>query len=368
MKSYPNPSPLKWLAIIVLGVVLTGCRIEYEAESIVHEDGSIDRTVVYKAQEPSDKQELIDRYELPKDGAWVDTPLNIFSFIKKDPSLVVTAAYRSKRTITAGRTDTDFKRYSVDKDKAATNEFSVNFKDSLLHRDFFYKEKFTDIIDFEKVKSTVNVVWEEGMKLFQAQLAQRFTDTAEVDKMMAEVRDHYSELFKKYYAAITPENVNFKDIHELADKIGDLFSSEATAEILTKKFPELDNPGDRKKISEAFHATETDLNTFLEEDKTGIKKDVEQVFGAHGFTLFHFYDFQIKVKMPGEIIKTNASQNNNGVLLWNFNSEQLNQEITAHSRVFYPKRLTQLCLIIGMLILIILIFLFLRRKPKKRRK
>lgn len=352
----------------ILAAAVTGCRIEFEAESEVRQDGSLHRTVIYKAQEEGDKKELTERYELPSGGAWVDVPVNIFNFVKKDPALIVTAAYRAASETAPGQTGTDFKRYNAKRDRAASNAFAVKIADSLMVRDYYYEEKFTDIIDPEKVKSTLDRILDQGVKAFKIQLETRFTDAAKVEKIITEVKSRYAKLMTEYYTTMSSKQVNFKDIHDLADQMGNLFTSEATSAILTEKFPDLDNEIDRRRISESFHATENDLNTFIQNDETGLKNDMELVFGAHGFTLFHFYDFSLKLKMPGKLISHNATEVKDGVLLWNFNSEQLNQTLTAHSRVFYPERITRLLLILAVLLLIALVILFLLKTSKSTKK
>ncbi|MBI3307497.1 MAG: hypothetical protein HYZ84_06815 [Candidatus Omnitrophica bacterium] len=350
--------------------LLSGCRIEFHAQSIVRDDGSIERSTSYRAQDKSDREELSLRYELPEGGDWKDTPVNIFKFLLKGPEVQMLSSYETKRVIPAGSGSvSDFKRFTLAKDKAATNAFRVRVKNWWVVKWFDYEERFTDVIDPAKIKLVIDRVMEKGLATFQTELGTRLGKPELVDRIIPEVKSHYEGLLNRYYDLVSEKGWDFKGVEELSQEVQKEFTSESASKFLTEKFPELDNEPSRKAISEAFHATGAMMDTWLSQDAE-LQAYGQDIFGVHGFPVFQAYDFKVGVKMPGRILRTNAGEKNGGMQVWQFSAENLTQVIHVESRKVYPVRIV----IAGAVLF--LLFLFLTRlgkpgdapKPKKKNK
>lgn len=325
---------------LIFGLVLlsAGCRIEYNAESDVHEDGSISRTTVFHAQENADKDEILKRYDLPQGGEWANTPVNIFKFLIKEPVSQAVATYQVKQTFPAGKTGTDFKRFTMARDRAAQNQFKVTAKSIWFVKWFKYEEEFADAIDSAKVKLVIDKIMDKGLATFKTELSSRIPDAKLVDRVMVETKVKYGALLGRYYTLVDEKGWDFKGVEVLSREVEKEFSSEAASKFLTAKFRELDNETGRKAIADSFHATQAAMDEYMANDKE-MQTYGQDIFGAHGFPLFQAYEFKVSVKLPGTVTSTNADEKENGALVWKFTSEKLNRELLAKSRLFYPFRI-----------------------------
>ncbi|MBI3313726.1 MAG: hypothetical protein HYZ83_05785 [Candidatus Omnitrophica bacterium] len=333
--------------------VFSGCRIEFHAQSDVRDDGSIERTTTFFAQDKADREELSLRYELPADGVWKDAPLNVFKFLLKGPEVQMFSSYEAKQVISARNTPvTDFKRFTVAKDRAAFNQFSVRLKNFWFVKWFDYEEKYVDVIDPGKVKLVIEKVMEKGLTTFHGELSSRLQNPDLVKRIMPEIKAKYEGLLSRYYTLVSDKGWDFKGVEKLSQEIQKEFSSDAASNFLTEKFKELDNPKSRQHIADAFHATGTIMDEWLSQDKE-LQAYGQDIFGAHGFPIFQAYDFTVGVRLPGRVIQNNAAEKKGNTLVWHFTAEGLTQTLHARSRKIYPERIFAAALILVFLLFLL---------------
>lgn len=356
-RSFPS---LAVLAAITAGLSLSGCRIEFDAQSVVMEDGAIERTTTFSAQEDSDKQEILSRYELPEGGGWTDQPLQIFAFIKKGLENKMTAQYQAVALIEPETgPSTDFKRFSQSRERFAKNEFRVKVKDWWLVKWFDYEEKFSDIIDLNKVQIVINKVLDKGLEIFHAELTSRAMDSALTGPLIEKARIKYGGVLNRYFELAMSKGWDIESVDKLTEEIKIEFTSEAASAYFAKELKDFDTPASRQITADAFHATEKTMDEYLSNDPE-LQSYGDEIFGVHGMAIFQYYDFKIRVKMPGRVIASNSQEKERGFLAWSFNSAKMDRTLTARSRKVYWLR-------VALAGLVLLIPAVLMRKKKKRK-
>ena len=362
-------SPFKKIFFLAVCLfVFTGCRIAFEADSVVREDGSIERTTLYKAQDDSDKAEILDLYELPSGGVWGESSMRIAADGEGEESRnKMVPSYSAQQVVPTGDAPgTDFRRFTKLKDKAAFNQFSVEVKDWWFVKWFDYEEKFQDVHDRDNLAEILAGVVEKGLVEFRAQLSVGISDQEQLDAIINELRLKYkpivvkwAKVFSGYDWASRGNNIAGQlgeEFDVASQELEKEFNARATVDFLAARFPGLDTPENHALIIQAFENTEaviTDEMEFLE----------EAVFGVHGFALFQNYDFKIRVRMPGAILSTNADKQEEGVLTWEFEQLGLDRTLSAKSRRIYFERIASVSAAFFVVVLVIILAL-LRRKRK----
>ena len=88
----------------------------------------------------------------------------------------------------------------------------------------------------------------------------------------------------------------------------------------------------------------------------------DEIFGVHGMAIFQYYDFKIRVKMPGQVVSANTQERERGFLAWSFNSAKMDRTISARSRKVYWLRVA----LVAVIFLVPGLFLMGKKKKKKR--
>ncbi len=358
------------LAIFLGAITLAGCRVEFEAESVVRPDGSVERFCAYKAQEPSDKDEILSRYELPPGGAWKDYPLPVFKFIRKEAVNESLSSYEVRRVYAFREMPaTDFKRFSSTRNHFASNQFRVNTRDWWFVKWYDYEETFRDIIKLELVKRFIDQILDKGVSTFRDELAKRVQDTALIEGLSDAARQKYAVLLNRYYVLVSEKGWDIDEVDLLNKELEKEFTAESVSKILTEKLPQFDNLSNRAAIAEAFHATEPAMSAYLD-NQEGLEADRDEIFGIHGLPIFQSYNFKIRVRMPGRVTDTNASGRTGDLLEWSFPGTKLNQRIWVRSRKIFPWRLLLLVAVLAAMLVFFILrpYRAFRRRRKARRK
>ena len=312
--------------IIFFALILSaaGCRVDFEAVSVVREDGSLERASLLRAKDENDKEEIKARYELPAGGEWKE---------ERSASDEVTASvYQSRRVILPGQFPaTDYKRFTELKDKAAANKFSVEIKDVWFARTFAYREEFKDVVDREHIPGMLAAVFEKGLAEFRQSLSVGVPDVVQLDNMTALVRTKYKPLIDTVAKELTERGSASPELEGIMEELQREFTSEKVFELLAAEGAGFDTPENRALADKAFEAVETKLSSELEPLR-------ESIFGIHGLAVLQNYNFNIRLKLPGAVIKSNTDKIENGFLVWEFDSGKMEQVLEASSRKVYPLR------------------------------
>ncbi|OGX27824.1 MAG: hypothetical protein A2787_05195 [Omnitrophica WOR_2 bacterium RIFCSPHIGHO2_01_FULL_48_9] len=338
---------LFYLGVLCVLPVLAGCRIDFTAESVVRDDGSLERLTMLRAQDDADKEEVLARYELPAGGGWVESRLTVVDPSTGQPSEKTVPTYSVKRVIPpANFPASDFKRYTEARDKAAANQIQVKVKDLWLVKWFTYEEQFKDVIDRDHLSEMINQVLDRALNQYRLQLNQNIPDTALLDRIVVLLKAKYQPSFDRMAQLIKEKRLASLEMESVIGQLGNDFTDEATYQLIISNIPEFDNPANRELATKAFQATETVLSSEMEPLK-------ESIFGIHGIGMFQKYTFKIQVKMPGEILKTNATERKDDILLWQFDGGNLEQTVFAQSRKVYPLKIILLFGILGLAVVIL---------------
>lgn len=328
-----NSGFITWGVVLVLLLALTGCRIDFEAQSLVRDDGSIERSTIFRAQEETDKNEIMTTYEIPAGGSWSQSVMTVIDPEKPQEVVEKTVpAYSAKRVVRpAQQPGQDFKRFSQAHDKSAVNQFSVAVRDYFFIKWFEYREQFKDIIDRENIENILSQLMDQALAQFRQQLGSGISDAAVLDQIDAILRTKYQPLVAALAQQIKKGGLVSKGVEEAAAGLDNLFDAPATYELLAANISGFDTPVNKELVEKSFQATEELLSVKFDSVK-------ESVFGIHGPALFQKYNFQVKVIMPGVVLQTNAPRREGNALLWEFDSNRFDQLLTAQSRRFYPLR------------------------------
>lgn len=318
----PQRSPLIWAFFFIL--VSSGCRVDFEATSVVREDGSLERTSVLRAKDDNDKEEILSRYELPAGGEW-----------KEERSVggeLTASVYQSSRVVLPGQFPaSDYKRLTENKDKAAANTFSVETKDIWVAKTFIYREEFKDVVDRGRISGILNSVFEKGLAEFRQSIAAGVPDVVQADRMTDLVRGKYKPLIDKMAKELTERGSASPELEAVMEELQREFTSEKVFELLAQDAQAFSTPENRALIDQAFDAAETKLSSEIEPVR-------ESIFGIHGLAVLQNYNFEVRVTMPGDILKSNADKVDDGTLIWEFDSGEMEQTLEASSRKVYPLR------------------------------
>ena len=336
----------KEILFLIMAVgLLSGCRIDFEAQSNVRDDGSIERTTVYKGQESADKEEILARYEIPVGGQWTENTVSIPD--PQDAAKTIEThlqVYTVKKIVNHRQQNHDFKRFSESHQQAAVNQFGVGLRDFFFVKWFTYEERFKDIIDRANMDKNVNQLMEHTLSAFRQQLMTGgIPDAVLLDRITEVLRNHYHPLLSKFVEELKKGNINSAILEPIANQLESDFTPEATFQLLVQTIPELDTPANKELVAKALNTAQLLAAAELEPLK-------ETIFGIHGLALLQQYNFKISVRLPGKILTTNAPRQENGALIWEFDSNSLDQTMRAASRKVYPGRMLVAVLAAGLLI------------------
>ena len=321
---------------------LSGCRVDFKAQSIVAEDGSLERTVMWKGFDESDKEEILERYEVPPGGEWSEE--KPASDAKPSP------VYTLKRVFSPEQFPaTDYKRFTEKRDNAAVNKFFVETRDRWFVKSFTYREEFKDVLDREHIMGLLDGVMEKALAAFHATLIAGNLDEAQSERLTSMVRAQYKPLIGRLAHELAERGPSGPRLESIFHELEQDFQADKIYEMIVKEVPEFNTPQNQALIEGAFAATEAKLSEEIEPVR-------ESIFGIHGLAVLQNYNFNVRLKMPGKVIQSNADRTENGFLTWEFDSGAMDQVLTARSRKVYWDRIW-----FAGAVLLFLVF-FLRRR------
>lgn len=315
----------RWGMALCVMLVSAGCRVDFEARSVVREDGSLQRTAVWRAKDSNDKEEVITRYELPDGGAWTEETAE-----DGTPTAFV---YTSQRTINKDQFPfTDYKRFTEAKDRAAVNRISVSTKDSWFVKNYFYHEQFKDVLDREHIAAMLDAVFDRGLTEFRQTLKSGVPDEEKLAAITHKVLAQYKPIVDRLAHELINNGTASSELEAILEELQREFTSDRIFSMIIKDDAGFNTPENRDLVNQAFEAAETKLSTELEPMR-------ESIFGIHGLAVLQNYNFDIRLKMPGQILDSNADKVEEGFLVWEFDSSEMEQILEARSRKIYWERL-----------------------------
>lgn len=330
--------------IFIAALGFCGCRIDFEGQSIVREDGTIERTTLLSALDQEDEKRIAEFYTLIPGGQWQAVQRTY------DDKTKEAQQYAVKNTIApqSGPT-TDFILLSSSKDKSLKNSFVVKTSDYWFLKRFHYEERFTDTVDRENLLRILNEIKEYAVKEAREKLALKIPDPKLVEDVTRTVNEQGQVLINQYVKLIKSGNWQ-------SDELEAFFKS---GELMEQSF--FNNlPG----LSEENRKTiDTVLNEVSESVGERFSEYEDEILGAHGLGLFNQYGFEIRLQMPGKVTATNATIRGKEFLAWKFQSTLQNPYIYADSQKIYVGRV--LLAAIGFLVLLFILFKILFR-PRNR--
>ena len=321
---------------------LSGCdtsTLDFEAESVVNEDGSIQRTTVFKADTNVEKEEVLTCYKLPRGGVWTTAPMVAYDEKTKKYLPQPKPAHKARRTFVDSQLPaTDYRRITASGIAHAENRFNVDVFDWWLVKWFVYEERFTDTVDVEKAMPFINMFINRLSDEFKRQLNMRLSGPEFVNDVAQELRNKYADMFKEIAKLRIKEQSGLSTLRPRAQElelVQEMFAlDEVSVEWLATRFPEFDNEEWQAILAEIMSAATSSEDEALTGEGVGDAL-IDFVYGSHGLAIFRNYDFTIHVMMPGDIVEANTTNVSGNRLTWEFDYHELNRLLTARSVKLY---------------------------------
>lgn len=344
------------LAVGMLSVCACSRSIRFAADTVIEEDGRVVRSTEIASSGSGAFEALATRYDLLPGGAWTESveeqpPAGPGA----EPRRVYDRRYRLTRQFTDGEAIAgDFSRRGVLMDAAATNAISVRTRKYWFVDIYDYQETFTDIATPESATAAMRRIYAITVDLLAEEMAALTGSVSPED-----ARDRVSGRFDSVLEAILQYletncfdgSVGIEDCVESMENDADLAvvvqmldGGEAIATELAAIFPAPEGTSAADWLGlirrQAMGNVDRRFQGLMEGGPGEALED--EIFGAHGFALFEIYPFVLSLKLPGEIVSTNATSRESGLLQWSFEHDAFwLRELTlrASSRVVHRDRI-----------------------------
>lgn len=358
MKNFP-----KFLILILPLLLLAGCHEVFNAESNVREDGTIERTVTYEFSGSTDQAAVEKMLDLPEGGEWKEIQS------KDNPPRPLRQYTRHAVYAPDVQPASDFKRYDESRQKFARNQFQVRVHDDGFFRHYEYEERFLDIKNKTIAESFIQGLTHEGTQAIEKKLGEDAKTRDKAAAVAEAVRAHYIEIFKKYLDLFFDEDGNPKPVNEATlqlDKLEEQFLPEKAESKVVAKFPEFKNDPERTLLRNALQSGVEAAQDYWDHEP-GRTAFLESVNGIYG--LINGATFSVRVRIPGEVLRTNAMKKEKGVLIWKFQGSRLDQTLKIESRrLSFLGLLGTAMAIVAVMILVLALMKLVKKKNKKSKK
>jgi len=342
----------------------SGCRIDFEADTVVAPDGSVTRTTRYIA-DYSDKEELETYYTLPAGGAWETGTRMRYNYNTEKDAEISTHIYSVRKQYGVNEEiPADHVRRGETAGRVVENDIAVSVQDRFFVKAFGFRESFRDVGGKEKALAAWRRLYPAWVQEFAEILESQLDGVSAVQANQA-IKSIYDPWFNGFMGSLQTEDKTFFESHEEElDELFELFEEEGLVRELMIRLPP-PTPEQTESWREALVAAYEKMEEFSEE-LTEDKEVEEALFGVYGITLLS-YGFKETVSLPGVILSTNATSRQGNVMTWEFDESDFRLQdyvLEAHSRLVYPRRIA----FAGGIIAMIGLALFAAARRKRRRQ
>ena len=317
---------------------LNGCKIEFEANTMIRPDGSVVRTIRYVAYEDSDKEELKTQYVLPPGGTWKIKKITKYNWYTKKECEGTIHIYSVTEKYAPGELiPSDHVRLGKIEGSIGRNETSLSVQDYFFVKFFNFKETFSDVASKERSITAAKRLYPVLIEQFACSLASRLNglSTVQVSKVLKSMFDPW---FERFIESLHTGDEDFFETYE--KELNEIFEKDRLVAYLTEKLP---SPSEeqaepwRETIADAYDEMGKSVESLWEN-----KEFEEAFFGVYGFTLFQSYGFKETLVLPGKILSTNAESRQANILTWEFDETDFRLEdyvLNARSRLINTSRI-----------------------------
>ncbi|MBI3011448.1 MAG: hypothetical protein HYY58_03015 [Candidatus Omnitrophica bacterium] len=344
--------------------MLSGCKIEFEANTIVSPDGSVTRTTRYIGGGAEDG-ELKTRYELPSGGAWKEGKTTRYDYSAKKDVEVTTDVYEVTKRYAGGEPiPSDFVRKAEASDRTARNQIRMAVQNYGFVKMFNYEERFRDIVTTERFEAAARKLYAGWVEHFAGHLAEESHDSISPAQAREKLKAAFDPLLVMFLSGLRREGKAFGESKTFKDELEPSLQEERIVAEVVGIFPSPSaEQADawREGITRAFSKANDMLSNWW--DDTPLE---EELFGVHGFHLFQDYGFEVTLSLPGRVVESNATKREGGVLKWEFDNDDFVLEdyvIHARSRLVYSDRIA----VVGGTLFVLLVVLSIATLRRRKR-
>ncbi|MFH1996919.1 MAG: hypothetical protein ABIJ27_08025 [Candidatus Omnitrophota bacterium] len=344
--------------IILLPLIASGCKIDFKAQTVVDSDGTVTRTTRYVADSDTDKNELLERYDLPPGGVWTTEDALKYDWSGEKEIEGVVYVYEATGRFAPGEEiRSDYIRKAVSAGSRSSNEIRLTVHDLFFMKTYDYQERFFGLADKKKAEAAISAFFGLFAEHLTEEVARELEGEVDPAQAAAAVHNVYGPLKDKFMEAFRREDSIFTSEVFTEELAPALESGRIVSDIVSELFSaDLEESDPRREaVERAMESSEEDMEGYWEDaEREGY------LFGPYGF--FQTYGFNVSLSLPGTVTGTNAHDRNGNVLSWAFTTSDFQWRdyvLEGRSRIIYPLRL-------AMLVFLIIIFTavvwFRRRK------
>lgn len=317
---------MKRLSFILFAFLLvSGCKIEFEAETAVRPDGSVTRATRYAADQEEDKKELESQYDLPSGGTWTEK------------AGVAFAVYELKKRFAPGEPIPPdcVRRGKILKDIVSSNEIKLTAQNTRPYRIFYYEERFPALADKEALEPELRAFYESWLDEASNSVAEKLEGRVQAGRVKEALRQICDPPLTVFIEMVKKGGIEFVDNDLYNDESLKALDPEKMPAYLAKALPP-PSPEEETSWTEAIKSAIEKANEAIGKraEDSGL---LEKLLGVYGFSLFQSYDFKISLKLPGKILDNNATRRDGNTLIWEFDSSDFQWEdyiIRARSKSY----------------------------------
>jgi hypothetical protein len=359
-----NWNAMRLALAIPVSLLLSGCPSnpdEFSGETIVNRDGSVTRTTRFVTIYDSHVDDIKERYLLPSGGAW-QTGKQTLTSENDPPREIDTMVFETVTHYGANEPiPSDFILPSSTSAKAARNDINVRVQSYWLVDTFQYEENFRDVVTEEGFSSAIRkfytyLVESTGLGLSQIPHVEITAETAQV-----KLRSVFDPMIEQFLAIFVAECMNpgttMGNCEEALDQSAlfiEMDDDDLLIQRLAVTFPA---PPDYQDDEWAAAISEVIEDSFDDEAFSILEAEEEELVGVVGLNFGPDTTFEIRLSLPGELVKNNAHDHESGRLVWRFNDEDFiykEYSLHAQSRIIHYDRIV-------LLLIVLLIFLIIVR-------
>ncbi len=344
--------PLCFAALLMVG--LTGCKIQFEGQTIVEPDGSVTRTSRYIADDEQRRDDLQTRYTLPEGGTW-----STQTQPQPDGRETTTYIYEVTRHFEPGQEiASDYIRYGVVPDHIARNDITIHVHQGWLATSYHYVERFRDAATRESAERAARRISAAWVEFFAAQLEARLQEAVSAAQARHALNEYLSPPLEQGIDGVRRQGAAFFDTPQFKEKIQPAFDKDHILDALLAAFdPRVPAmaPTWRALMAQAYD----DMDQLSMTEPALL----EELLGVHG--LVASVELTQTVQLPGHIVSTNAASRQGNRATWKWQAVDFlwdEYRLEARSRVLRGSRVTG----IGLVLLLGAGLVVGLRKPRRK--
>lgn len=367
--------------LLALAVVLAGCgtTIEFIADTSVDGRGNVVRQTKLASSGTRALNDLTTRYALLPGGTWTVRDESMLDPLSGRQRPVRFREYTTDRRFSRGEPIAgDYSRRGYASDAAATNTITVSSSRWWLVDWYSYAETFRDVVTTDSFAEGVHGFYALLITAFAEQISLLPSGAVPVNVAIARLRARYDAPLERALRVVRNDCFasakDADDCFELAQNnpdFADLFrlldDDEALLRDLVSLFPPPAGIAPDAWIAIIESEVRYPASQRLERlaDSPTFALLMEKLLGVHGFHLFESYPFKLSLRLPGEILSSNAQTDESGVLRWQIGSDEFvfgPYELHARSRVVHSDRIA----VVGFATVLVLLCVLVARAQRRR--